>query len=237
MSVILSGIQQFTMLDFPERVACIAFIPGCHFRCKYCHNPEFVLPEKIKEIKCSFVDEEVFFNFLDKRKNVLDGVVVSGGEPTVMRSLPDFIRKIKFLGFQVKLDTNGSNPQMIQELLDEGLLDYIAMDVKTTLKEYSDLAGDKVKPEAVAECIRIVKNSGIEYEFRTTLIKEVHSEKVLQGIAALVVGAKNMYLQLFRPEHTLDPSFESCHAFSVDEMQHIADTIFAPRVDHVGVRS
>ncbi|PIR76985.1 MAG: anaerobic ribonucleoside-triphosphate reductase activating protein, partial [Candidatus Magasanikbacteria bacterium CG10_big_fil_rev_8_21_14_0_10_38_6] len=143
--MVISGVQPFTLLDFPEKTACIIFTAGCNFRCGYCHNPEFVLPEKIQQIKTSFIDEETIYSFLQKRKGLLDGVVISGGEPTMMGDLPAFIRNIKELGFLVKLDTNGNRPLVLQHLLDEGLLDYVAMDVKTSLVNYADLVGDCVR--------------------------------------------------------------------------------------------
>src|SRR3989338_6370228 len=109
--MLISGVQKFTLLDFPGLISCIAFLPGCNFRCGFCHNPEFVLPEQIKNLREGFIPEEAFFNFLKKRKGVLDGVVISGGEPTIMADLPEFIHKIKDLGYMVKLDTNGTNPK------------------------------------------------------------------------------------------------------------------------------
>lgn len=215
----LSAIQRFTMLDYPDKVACIAFTPGCNMRCGFCHNPEFVLPELMKEIQGDFIAEETFFNFLDQRQGRLEGVVVSGGEPTIWQDLPDFFRKIKAKGFLAKLDTNGNNPVMLRKLLDEQLLDYVAMDVKTSLAEYGKLVGGGVKPEHIAESIELLKASGIPYEFRTTLIKELHPEAVLRDMEELIKGAERYYLQVFRPGHTLHPRFATYHPFSQEEMK------------------
>lgn len=230
----LSAIQRFTMLDYPGRVACIAFTPGCNMRCGFCHNPEFVLPEKIREIQSDLIEEQTFFNFLDKRRGLLEGVVVSGGEPTIWRDLPEFLRRIKEKGFLTKLDTNGNHPEMLRALLDQQLVDYVAMDVKTSLAEYPKLGGT-VKPENIQESIRLLKASGIPYEFRTTLIKEVHTEKVLQDMAELLSGATRYHLQTFRPGHTLAPRFSAYHPFSPEEMQELVKR-FSTAVDEVGIR-
>ena len=218
----LSAIQRFTMLDYPDKVACIAFTPGCNMRCGFCHNPEFVLPEKIAELQDAFIPSETFFNFLDQRRGLLEGVVVSGGEPTIWADLPEFFREIKKRGFLTKLDTNGHHPEMIKRLLKEKLVDYVAMDVKTSLSEYPKLVGGGVKPEHIQESIDLLKHSEILYEFRTTLVKELHSEVVLKDMEVLLRGATRYYLQAFRPGHTLNPVFASYHPFSTDEMKQLA---------------
>lgn len=231
----LSAIQRFTMLDYPDKLACIAFTPGCNMRCGFCHNPEFVLPEKIRELQADFIEEQTFFNFLEKRRGLLEGVVVSGGEPTIWRDLPEFLRRIKKKGFLTKLDTNGNHPAMLRALLDEKLLDYVAMDVKTSLAEYSKLVGGTVKSENIEESIRILKGSSISYEFRTTLIKEVHTEAVLKEMEELVRGAERYYFQVFRPGHTLSPTFSTYHPFSSGEMEKLVQR-FSMFATEVGLR-
>lgn len=231
----LSAIQRFTMLDYPDKLACIAFTPGCNMRCGFCHNPEFVLPEKIRELQADFIEEQTFFNFLEKRRGLLEGVVVSGGEPTIWRDLPEFLRRIKEKGFLTKLDTNGNHPAMLRALLDEKLLDYVAMDVKTSLAEYSKLVGGTVKSENIEESIRILKGSSISYEFRTTLIKEVHTEAVLKEMEELVRGAERYYFQVFRPGHTLSPTFSTYHPFSSGEMEKLVQR-FSMFATEVGLR-
>lgn len=221
--MILSGVQKFTILDFPEKVSCIAFIPGCDFRCGYCHNPEFVLPEKLKEISGSFIKEKFFFNFLRRRRGFLDGVVISGGEPTLAFDLEPFIRKIRDLGFLIKLDTNGNRPQVLRRLLDEGLLDYVAMDFKTCPDQYAGLVGNCVKVDSILESVAVLFSAGIEYEFRCTLIKEHHNEEVLTEMAAVLCGAERLYLQKFRNGQTLDPKFAAFNAFDDAEMSAIAN--------------
>lgn len=224
----LSAIQRFTLLDFPGKVACIAFTPGCDLRCGFCHNPEFVLPERLCAISESFISAEHFFRFLEKRQGLLDGVVVSGGEPTAWRDLPDFLDQIRMLGFSVKLDTNGNNPDMIEQLIAGRLVDYIAMDVKTSLERYRDLAGPGVRPEHIKRSISLISGSNIEHEFRTTLIREHHTEPVLAELSRLLEGVCRLYFQAFRPAQTLDPAFAQCHGFSMDEMAGLAKRFQTP---------
>lgn len=231
----LSAVQKFTMLDYPDKIACIAFTPGCNMRCGFCHNPEFVLPEKIKKIQESFIPEETFLEFLRSRRGLLEGVVISGGEPTIWRDLPRFIRSIKRLGFLVKLDTNGNHPAMLEELLQEKLVDYVAMDVKTSLAAYADLVGPNVKKENIEQSISLLKKSRLAYEFRTTLIKEIHSPAILEDMAALLSGAARFFLQTFRPATTLNPLFVSYHPFSPEEMENIAGH-FRSGVSEISIR-
>ncbi|MBP7898594.1 anaerobic ribonucleoside-triphosphate reductase activating protein [Candidatus Gracilibacteria bacterium] len=232
----LTAIQKFTVLDYPGKVACIAFTPGCNMRCGFCHNPEFVLPERIRELSGSFIDEEILFRFLEKRQGLLDGVVVSGGEPTIWKELPEFIRKIKERGFLVKLDTNGNHPTMLEELLSEKLVDYVAMDVKTSLANYPKLVGPLVKTEYIQKSVALLLSSDIPYEFRTTLIKELHTPEVLEAIQGLIKGAKQFFLQNFRPGHTLQADFSRYHPFSLDELNVISQN-FKTNVDFVGIRN
>lgn len=233
--MLLSGIQQSTLLDYPDKTACIVFTPGCNFRCGFCHNPEFVLPENIIKIKDDFIPEAVFFNFLDKRRGLLDGVVVSGGEPTIAADLLPFMKKIKDLGFLVKLDTNGHRPDVLRKLLDEKVLDYIAMDVKTGLNNYKTLVSHFMKPELIKESIELIKQSGVDYEFRSTLIKEVHSAILLDEMSELIRGAKRWYLQTFRPGHTLDVLFRECTSFSEDELLDLTKK-YQTAAEFIGVR-
>lgn len=232
----LSAIQKFTVLDYPDRVACIAFTPGCNMRCGFCHNPEFVLPESVKRLAPSFISEDAFFNFLEERQGLLDGVVVSGGEPTIWHDLPAFLGKIKERGFLVKLDTNGSQPEALRGLLEKKLVDYVAMDVKTSLSEYLRLVGALARPESVKESIDLLRFSPIDYEFRTTLIKEVHTPEVLEAIQKLVKGAKRFFLQTFRSGHTLETCFAERHPFSPNELEAIRHD-FEMSVHFVGIRN
>lgn len=235
--MLISGIQTLTLLDYPGVPACIVFTPGCNFRCGFCHNPEFVLPENIKKIYDSFIPESVFLNFLEKRRGMLDGIVVSGGEPTIQGDLIEFINKIRELGFKVKLDTNGSNPKIIAKIINDKLVDYIAMDVKTGSSAYPNLVGACGYPEFIEQSIQMIKISGIAHEFRTTLLKEIHSDGMLQAIADMVDGAQTYCLQRFISENTLNPMYKTMTAFSEDEMNAIAERFFKHRVKQVIVRA
>lgn len=233
--MLISGIQQFTLLDYPGKTACVVFTPGCNFRCGYCHNPEFVLPEQIKNIQKDFIHEDVFFNFLKKRQKLLDGVVITGGEPTLQGDLIPFIQKIRDLGFLIKLDTNGNKPEIIKRVFDEKLVDYIAMDIKISYVKYQSLVGKLANPDRIRESISLIMNSGIVYEFRSTIIKETHPKNVLKEMAKMVKGATLFSLQSFRPAHTLNPLYQSFHAFTEQEMEHTKH-IFEQYVSHVIIR-
>ncbi len=231
-----SGIQAFTLLDYPEHTSCVLFLPGCNMRCKFCHNAEFVLPEKIKQIKDSFIDESVIFSFLEKRKGKLDGIVISGGEPTVHVKLPQFIKKVKNMGFLVKLDTNGNKPEMLVNLYEQGLLDYVAMDIKSDMKTYQALVGKRAKPELIQESMEIIRKSGIQYEFRSTLVREFHTPEVLEAMTLLFKECDILYLQQFRSGNTLDPAYKTRTGYYKEEMEDFAKKYFS-HVKKVIVRS
>lgn len=231
--MIFSAIQKFTLLDYPGKTSCIAFTPGCDFRCGYCHNPEFVLPEEIKKISSSFIAEETFIHFLERRRGLLDGVVISGGEPTIMHGLLDFMKCIKDMGFLVKLDTNGNRPHVIREAIETGVVDYIAMDLKTVPESYSDLVGKNANTQNITESIDILMGGEVEYEFRSTIVKGIHSEEVLLQMAQEIKGAPMWYLQQFRSQKTLDPDFSQSNSYSANEMARIAKELegYAQKVE------
>lgn len=233
--MIISGIQKFTLLDFPGKIACIIFTGGCNYRCGFCHNPEFVLPEELAKISENFIPEEAVFNFLKERKGMLQGVVITGGEPTIMPDLKDFIVKVRDLGFAVKLDSNGNRPEVLKLLLDKGLVDYIAMDFKTSLPQYQSLVGKWADEKKLLESINILKEGKVDYELRTTLVREVHTPEILEAMCETMTGVKRLYLQTFRNGVTLDPTFKNFHSFSPDEMEEIA-TFFRKNVTEVFIR-
>lgn len=234
--MLISGVQKFSILDFPKKTSCIVFTAGCNFRCGFCYNPEFVIPEQIAKIRNSFIPEETFYSFLDQRKGLLDGVVITGGEPTIMPDLPKFMAKIREMGFAVKLDTNGNNPTMLKDVIDKRLINYVAMDIKTSLENYPQVSGLGARPERVKQSIELIRDSKVPYEFRSTLIKEIHSEDTLNKMAQLLEGAEQLFLQYYRLEETIDPKYQNYKAFSEEEMQKIATNIFAPHVKQVVVR-
>ena len=187
------AINKLSLLDYPNKVSCILFTRTCNFRCPFCHNGLTLLEDFETEVH---FDEIV--SFLKKRQGILDGVVISGGEPTLMPDLAEKIRVIKDLGFLVKLDTNGSNPDILLDLLEEGLIDYVAMDIKNSIDKYDLTAGAKVKHERILKSIEILKNSGVEYEFRTTLVKEFHTKEDMYEMGKMLEGCPNLYLQKFQ---------------------------------------
>ena len=201
----ICGLQKMTLLDFPGKIACTVFLGGCNFRCPFCHNSELFMgkPEKLME------DEE-FFKFLKSRKGLLDGVCVSGGEPTLYKNLPEFLAKIKELGFLVKLDTNGSRPALVKELVEKNLVDYIAMDVKNSPAMYAQTVGlESMDLAPIEESLRFLIGGTVPYELRTTLVSQLHTEESIQDMGAwlggLVTGMKpkQLFLQSFVDRDTV----------------------------------
>lgn len=222
----IGGLEKSTLIDYPGKIACTVFLIGCNFRCPFCYSSELVLPEKIK--KQPRIKEKEFFNFLKERQGLLDAVVICGGEPTRLKSLPDFIKKIKKMGFLVKLDTNGSNPEMLKKLIDDKLIDYIAMDIKAPLGQflkYDKATGVKVDLNKIKESVKIIKNSGFDYEFRTTVVPTVHSKEDILQIAEDIKPAKKFYLQNFRPQKNLNRKFEKIKPYSGDFLLEIKEEI------------
>ena len=190
--MIIGAVQKTTLLDYPGKVACTVFLPGCNLRCPFCHNPGLVLPGAFR----GGVSEEALFAFLQKRRGILDGVCITGGEPTVHPDLPGLIRKIRDLGYLVKLDTNGSHPAMLRRLTEEGLLDFVAMDIKNSPEKYALTCGGIDILPAVRESAALLMGGQTEYEFRTTVCS-LHTEADLRSIGAWLHGDSPYYLQNF----------------------------------------
>ena len=188
----IGGLQKVTLLDFPNKVACTVFLTGCNLRCPYCHNPELVLPRNDRKT----VSENELFEFLSSRRGKLDGVCITGGEPTLYPSLPDLLRRIRRMGFLVKLDSNGSVPEMLEHLLREKLLDYVAMDIKNAPSRYAETCGADVI-EHIKKSAALLKNSNIDYEFRTTVCHPFHSPECMEEIGRWLLSAKRYYIQPF----------------------------------------
>ena len=219
----IGGLQKLTLIDYPGRLAATVFLCGCNFRCPWCYSSELVLPEKIKNQPK--ISEKEFFDFLKERKTLLEGLVLCGGEPTYHKELPDLIKKIKKLGFLVKLDTNGSNPKMIKKLIDNKLIDYVAMDVKLPKERYPKIYGKRVKIKNIEESIKILKNEKIDSEFRTTVVPTILKKEDILKIARWISPAKKYYLQNFRPEKTLDPKFEKIKPYPQEYLLEIQKAI------------
>ncbi|MCF8093999.1 MAG: anaerobic ribonucleoside-triphosphate reductase activating protein [Desulfobacteraceae bacterium] len=199
----ISGLQKFSSIDYPPLISCVIFTAGCNFHCPYCHNPELAAPGK----KTDFIPEEQIFNFLHKRKKYLDAVVISGGEPTLQSDLADLCREIKSMDLALKIDTNGSRPDVIKDLIKKGLPDYIAMDIKTAPDNYNSRLTKSPDSSAIRESARIILQSGLAHEFRTTCVNPFTDESTIKGIAELVRGADLHAIQRPETHKVLSPKF------------------------------
>ncbi len=226
----IAGLQKLTLIDCPDKIACTIFLFGCNFRCGFCHNPELVLPDNPEKI----YKEKEILDFLRQRKKYLDAVCITGGEPLINPELNELLRKIKELGFIVKLDTNGSNPNKLKELIDEKIIDYIAMDIKADKDNYNTLAGVKIDINQIEESMKIIINSGLDYEFRTTVIKGYHDAEKLRKIGEWISSfgkAKKYVIQNFIPreDKLVDEKFEKIIPFEdnkLDEMKKAVSGYF-----------
>ena len=210
----ITGLQKMTLLDFPGRIACTVFLQGCNFRCPFCHNSDLLDGEGAQQISV-----EELLAFLKKRKGMLDGVCITGGEPTVQRDLPELLAQIKALGYPVKLDTNGSNPAMLKALVGEGLVDYVAMDIKNAPGEYARTAGvPGMALSKIEESMAFLMEGSLDYEFRTTVVRELHTEENFREMADWILSlssgkpAKRLFLQPF-----VDRDSVLCPGYSAPE--------------------
>ncbi len=226
----IHGLNKTTLLDYPEHVAASVFLGGCNFRCPFCQNGDLVMrPESQPVIAMAEVME-----FLKKRKGILTGVCITGGEPTLETGLEDFIREIGELGYLVKLDTNGYRPETLCGLVEKKLLDYIAMDIKSSMERYGEAAGvEGLDTERIRESIRIVMESGVRYEFRTTVVKELHGEKELTAIGREIAGAEKYFLQGYQDSRAVIQT--GFHAYAKEELERLAECV-RPYVKNVRLR-
>jgi len=216
--MIIGGFQKFSLIDYPGKICAIIFTQGCNFRCPYCHNPELVNPKLFREP----IDENDIFRFLEMRKGKLDAVEITGGEPTLQPDLIEFMRKIKAMGFLIKLDTNGTNPEVVEKIIKNKLVDYIAMDVKAPLEKYEKVVRAKVDKQKIKEAISLIMNSHIDYEFRTTVTKSILTKEDIIDIAKTIKGSKLYVLQKFIHSKILDPSLaKRAKTFSDAELEAI----------------
>jgi len=201
--VIIGGLQKLTLLDYPGHIAATVFTVGCNFRCPFCHNPELVSGSRYL---VSDKLERDFFELLENRHGKLEGVCITGGEPTIQPDLIDFIRKIKELGYKVKLDTNGARPDVLRKLYGEKLLDFVAMDIKNSPQSYNSTTNSKVDIERIRLSVDLIRNSGVDHEFRTTAVPGIHTEKDFIEIGKWLEKAKKYVLQAFEDKgKILDP--------------------------------
>ena len=221
--MVIGGLQKFSLLDYPGHIAAIVFTQGCNFRCSFCYNPMLVLPKNRDKEDHSHISEDDLFEFLKSRAGKLDGIVVTGGEPTVHNDLPELIKKIKDLGFKVKLDSNGTNPEMLKKLIEKKLIDYIAMDIKTSPDNYKKVTKDKTHLEKVEKSIKIVVGSKLPYEFRTTVVPEVVEKDDIPKIGEMIKGARVWYFQQFKPDtDLLEKKFQKVIPHSDEDLEEMA---------------
>ncbi|MDO4867587.1 MAG: anaerobic ribonucleoside-triphosphate reductase activating protein [Clostridia bacterium] len=209
----IHGLQKMTLLDFPGRVACTVFLGGCDFRCPFCHNFELV-----DGSAPAIMEDGELFAFLEKRRGLLDGVAITGGEPCLRPDLPDLLRRIRALGYGVKLDTNGTHPALLKAILDEGLADYVAMDVKNSPEKYAQTVGlEAVDLAPIRESVRLLLSGGVDYEFRTTVVDELHAAADFEAIGAWIAGARRYFLQSFTDRDSVP--FGNLHAPSREKLE------------------
>ena len=224
--MIIAGLQRTTLIDYPGKLACIIFLAGCNFRCPWCYSAELVLPAKI--IKQPKISEKEILDFLRERQGLLEGVVICGGEPTINKDLIQFLEKIKNLGYFIKLDTNGSNPKVVKDLVDRKLIDYVAMDIKTSFENpvYKNIMIEGITIDNIKESVEFLKKGNIDWEFRTTVVNTIHTKEDFLEIAKWIGGPNvKYYLQNFRAEKTIDPEFEKIEPFKDEFLQEIVKEI------------
>ncbi|MBQ4078615.1 anaerobic ribonucleoside-triphosphate reductase activating protein [bacterium] len=218
MRFIIGGIQRTSLLDFPDKISAIVFTQGCNFNCGYCHNPDLLNSKK------DIYSTDVFFEFLDKRKGKLDGVVITGGEATLQPDLIPFIKEVKSRGFLVKLDTNGYRPEVIEQALP--LIDYIAMDIKAPLKKYSEITKVDINTEKIKQSIQLIMTSNVSYEFRTTVLKSQLDYTDFEEIGKLIQNAEKYYLQKFEAKTAInDETLKEEQTYSNEEFNEIIETL------------
>jgi pyruvate formate lyase activating enzyme len=220
--MVIGGLQKNSLIDYPGKLSSVIFFSGCNFDCPYCHNPDLARGPATPP---NDLNGGEILNFLEQRRGFLDGVVISGGEPTLQKDLADFCRKIKELDFPLKLDTNGSRPRVLQYLIAEDLVDYIAMDLKTDPVLYGSVINPKGYPDSIFASIEIIMESGIDYEFRTTCVRPIVTPRTIENISVLIQGAKLYALQRFRNNPVLHPEFfeDSDNDYSDDELGQLRD--------------
>ncbi|MBR3593256.1 MAG: anaerobic ribonucleoside-triphosphate reductase activating protein [Clostridia bacterium] len=221
--MVIHGLQKMTVLDFPGKIACTVFTAGCNLRCGFCHNARLVTHPEADER----LDEQEVLSYIYKRKGMLDGVCITGGEPLLQPDIKQFIRKIKETGLLLKLDTNGCYPEKLRELLDEKLVDYVAMDIKNSPEEYGKTVGvENFDITPIKQSIEIIKASGVDYEFRTTVVRELHTKESLLAAAELIAPAKQWFLQGFVDSgDTIDGGFSAYDKNFMKELQESVSQI------------
>ncbi|WP_018247993.1 anaerobic ribonucleoside-triphosphate reductase activating protein [Orenia marismortui] len=228
----ISGLQRTSLIDYPEHITTIVFTQGCNYKCPYCHNPSLIANSSPDE---SYLPLKDFWQFIDKRKELIDAVTITGGEPTLQKGLIDFIKDIKKNGLKIKLDSNGSNFKTLKRIIEANLVDYIAMDVKAPLDKHSKITKN-LNTKEISKSINLIKDSTIDYEFRTTVVPSIHSKLDIKEIGKLISGAKRYYIQNFRPINTLDKKLKGVTPFPPAKLEEFKDIIL-PYVQEVQIRN
>ena len=227
----IKGFQKLSLIEYPGKISAIVFVGKCDFKCHFCYNTDLVKNYN----KLPDIPEKEILDFLSTRKGLLDGMAITGGEPTIHKDLLAFIKKVKDLGFLVMLETNGSNPKMLKGLIDKKLVDYIAMDIKAPLEKYDEVAGVKVNKKNIQESIDIIRNSGIDYEFRTTVIPKHFNKEDALAIGKWLKGSKRFSLQQFRSDKTLDENYKKMEPYPHEKLKEFVE-IMKPFFNSVKVR-
>jgi len=233
MSLLIKGLQKTTLVDYPGKVACTIFLPRCNFRCGFCHNKDLVLnPNSLPTIT-----EEKLLIFLKEKKQWLDAICITGGEPLLHKELIQFLPKVKALNYLIKIDTNGTNPNLLKELIDKKLVNFIAMDIKNSLEKYNETAGIKVDIEKIKQSIDIIKNSGIDYEFRTTVTPNLHTKEDIKQIGKWLKPSKNFAIQNFKPaKEVIDEKYQNMKGFTKEQLKEFKE-ILKEYFDEVEIRA
>jgi pyruvate formate lyase activating enzyme len=230
----IRGFLETSFLDWDGKITSVIFVPGCNFRCPFCHNNLLINnPDSLKKISVEEIE-----SFIKERQDFIDGVVITGGEPTLYQWLPDLCKRFKDLGLLVKLDTNGTNPKMLSELIKSKLVDYVAMDYKGPLDErYDQSSGVKTDLGKIKESLDLIIGSGIDHEFRITVVPTLHHKETIVDMVKSIAGAKKIVLQQFVNKETLDKRFESVKPYEADELQSFAEAgrVYAPNIIVRGV--
>ncbi len=229
----ITGLQKTSLIEYPGKIVSVLFTQGCNFKCPYCHNSELIALESCDR---EYFPQDYIFGFLKKRKGLIDGISITGGEPTLQADLYDFLVKIKKIGLDIKLDTNGSNPELIKTLFKDRLIDYIAMDIKGPLDRYEEISGSNVNTDNILHSISLIKEAEIDYEFRTTFVPGIHNKNDLLDIVHLIKGSKQYFIQNFRPNNTFNPDLMGLNGFPpavLEEFKDIANNY----IKKVGIRN
>ena len=225
--MLIGGFQKMTVLDFPGKVACTIFTYGCNLRCPFCHNATLVIDE------ASLFSEEEIFSYINKRKGILDGVCVTGGEPLLQPDIISFLKQLRETGLKIKLDTNGTYPDKLEEIISLGLVDYVAMDIKNSLDNYEKTVGTKINLKDIEKSVKILLDNRVDYEFRTTVVKELHNIEDFIKIGELIKGAKRYFLQCFKDNENLIG--ENLSAHTLPDLKGFLEAV-SPYVNEVSLR-